>query len=67
MDKFLLTYRAVKDTTLSRGIILVKLDTTRTNGILPCYSGEYYKFEGKKIIGHKINLIKIDKDEYDSL
>lgn len=67
LDQFLLTYRAVKDTTPSRGIILVILDTTRTNGILPCYSGEYYKFEGEKIIGHKINLIKIDKDEYDSL
>ncbi len=67
LDQFLLAYRAVQDTTPSRGIIIVKLDTMRFNGLLPCYSGKYYKFEGENIIGHKINLIKIDKEEYDNL
>jgi hypothetical protein len=67
LDQFLLSYRAVSDTTPSRGIILVKLDTSRTNGLLPCYSGMYYKFEGEHIIGHRINLIKIEKEEYESL
>ncbi len=67
LDQFLLSYRAIRDTTPSRGIILVKLDTSRSNGLLPCYSGRYYKFEGENIVGHKINLIKIDKEEYDNL
>lgn len=67
LDQFLLSYRAVNDTTPSRGIILVKLDTSRINGLLPCYSGKYYKFEGENIVGHKINLIKISKEEYDNL
>lgn len=67
LDQFLLSYRAVKDTTPSRGVILVKLDTSRTNGLLPCYSGEYFKFQGDTIVRHKINLIKIDKDEYETL
>ena len=56
-----------KDVTPSRGVIFVKLDTRRTNGLLPCYTGKYFKFEEEKIIAHKINLIKIEKNEYDNL
>lgn len=67
LDQFLLSYRATKDVTPSRGVLLVKLDTCRTNGLLPCYTGKYYKFEGEKIAEHKINLIKIEKCEYDNL
>ena len=67
LDQYLLSYRAVKDTTPSRGVILVKLDTERKNGLLPCYKGNYYKFEGEKIVECKINLIKIDKEQYDEL
>lgn len=67
LDQFLLSYRAIKDVTPSRGVLLVKLDTCRTNGLLPCYTGQYFKFEGEKIIAHKINLIKIEKSEYDNL
>ncbi len=67
LDQFLLAYRATKDTTPSRGVILVKLDTSRSNGLLPCYIGKYYKFEGEKIIEHNINLIKIGKEEYNRL
>ena len=67
MDQYLLAYRAVKDTTPSRGVILVKSDTKRTNGLLPCYSGKYFKFEGEKIVGHNINLIQIDEEEYNRL
>lgn len=64
LDQYLLSYRAVNDTTPSRGVIIVKLDTERTNGLLPCYTGKYYKFEGERIIDHKINLIKIEEDDY---
>lgn len=67
LDQFLLAYRAEKDTTPSKGIIIVKLDTTRVNGLLPCYTGKCYKFEGEKIVERKINLIKIEKEEYDKL
>lgn len=67
LDQFLLAYRAVKDTTPSKGIIIVKLDTTRINGLLPCYTGKYYRFEGEDIVEYKINLIKINKEEYDNL
>lgn len=67
LDQFLLSYRADRDTTPSRGVILVKLDTRRTNGLLPCYTGKYFKYEGEAIIAHKINLFKIDKSEYDNL
>ena len=67
LDQFLLSYRATKDVTPSRGVLLVKLDTCRTNGLLPCYTGKYFKFEGEVITAHKINLIKIEKSEYDNL
>ena len=67
LDQYLLSYRAIDDTTPSRGVIIVKLDTKRTNGLLPCYKGKYYKFEGDRIVDHDINLIKIDKDEYEKL
>jgi len=67
LDQILLAYRAVKDTIPSNGIIIVKLDTTRVNGLLPCYTGKCYKFAGEKIIERKINLIKIGKEEYDKL
>lgn len=67
LDQILLAYRAVKDTIPSKGIIIVKLDTTRVNGLLPCYTGKCYKFAGEKIIERKINLIKIGKEEYDKL
>lgn len=67
LDQFLLTYRAEKDTIPSKGIIIVKLDTTRVNGLLPCYTGKCYKFEGENIVERKINLIKIEKEEYDKL
>ena len=67
LDQLLLAYRANKDTTPSRGVIIVKLNTERPNGLLPCFSGKYYKFEGNNIIDHTINLIKIEKEEYDKL
>ena len=67
LDQFLLSYRATKDVTPSRGVLLVKLDTCRTNGLLPCYTVKYFKFEGEVITAHKINLIKIEKSEYDNL
>lgn len=66
LDQFLLTYRALDDTTPSRGVILVKQDTTRRNDGLPRYTGKYCKFEGEKIVSCRINLVKIDKKEYDS-
>lgn len=67
LDQFLLSYRAIKDVTPSRGVILVKLDTKRENGFFPCYSGKYFKYEGEKIVEYNINLIKISKEEYENL
>lgn len=67
LDQVLLAYRAMKDTIPSRGVILAKLDTTRSNGFHPCFKGKYYKFEGETIVAHCINLIRIDKNEYDCL
>ena len=67
LDQYLLAYRAIDDTTPSRGVILVKLDTTRQNGLYQVYSGKYFKFQGDKIIEHKINLVKIDEVEYNQL
>lgn len=66
-DQLLLSYRAANDTTPSRGVILVRLDTKRSNGLLPCYKGKYFKFEGEEIISHNINLIKIEEVEYNLL
>lgn len=67
LDQFLLSYRAIKDVTPSRGVILVKLDTTRENGFFPCYKGKYFKYEGEKIVEYNINLIKISKEEYNNI
>lgn len=67
LDQFLLSYRATQDVTPSRGVVLVKLDTTRENGFFPCYKGKYFKYEGEKIVEHNINLIKISKDEYENI
>lgn len=67
LDQFLLSYKAKRDTVASRGVLLLKLDTTRQNGFLPCYTGKYFKYEGEKIICHKINLIQIDETEYKNL
>lgn len=67
LDQYLLSYRAIDDTTPSRGVIIVKLDTKRAKGLLPCYKGKYFKFEGDRIVDHDINLIKIDKEEYEKL
>ncbi len=68
MDQLFLVYRPIEEAVPSSGIILVKLDTKRLKGtLLPCYSGKYFRFEGENIVDFKINLIKIEKEEYDNL
>ena len=67
LDQYLLTYRALKDTTPSRGVILVKLDTESRDGLLSCYKGKRKKYKREKIVECNINLIKIEKEEYDKL
>lgn len=66
-DQLLLAYRAEKETTPSRGVILLKQDTERKDGLIPRFSGSYFKFEGDRIIVHRINLIQIDKKEYKAI
>lgn len=63
-NQLLLAYRAERETTPSRGVILVRQDTARKDGLIPRFSGEYFKFEDNHIVAYPINLVKIDETEY---
>lgn len=63
-DQLLLAYRAERETTPSRGVILVRQDTARRDGLIPRFSGKYFKFEDNHIVAYPINLVKIDESEY---
>ena len=67
MDQILFVYRAEKDTTPSRGVVIVRHDTSREEGMTPRYTVMYYKYEGESIISHRINIVKISEKEYNSL